>query len=102
MTTSAPTPEVVREWASEWSDTFAQDWDEEKLSGWVGKHVRASAIVNEEPKGFEGWIIGYTIDTLMIDDEDFHEKVHRYSLVTADGLQCMIFAGMEVKEVEAE
>lgn len=102
MTTSAPTPEVIREWASEWSDTFAQDWDEEKLSEWVGKHIVASAVVNEEQKGFEGWVIGYTIDTILIQDGDFHEKVHRFSLVTAEGLQCMIFAGMKVEEVADE
>jgi hypothetical protein len=100
--TSASTPEAVREWASEWSDVYAQDWDEEKLSTYVGKRIKTHAEVNGEPKGFEGFIIGYSIDTIVITDGEMDEDVHRYSFLIDQGLQCSIFAGMTVEEVVEE
>lgn len=108
--TSASTPYTgkVREWASEWADVYAQDYDEQKLSDLVGKHVKGTAEVAGEAKGFVGWIVGFSIDTLIVpededeQDDDWHPQVKRYSLITADGLACPIFAGMVIEEAEEE
>lgn len=107
MATTA-TPEAIRSWASEWSDLYAQDWSEEKLSEWTGKRIKTLAEVNGEPKGFEGTVVGYSIDTLVLheseseDSDEFTVKVHRFSFIIDEGLQCSIFAEMTVEEVEQE
>lgn len=99
---SATTPEAIREWASEWSDIYDQSLSVEKLSEWVGKKVSAKGVSRGEPKGFTGLVVGHSIDTLVLHEEETDVEVHRYSLIIDQGLQCSIFAGMEITEVSEE
>lgn len=102
------TDEQVRLWASDWADIYDQGMTTEKLSEWVGKTIRTHAVVNEEEKGFHGKVIGYSVDTLLLPDtdedseHDWHPAVNRYSFIIDQGLQCSIFAGMTIEEVEEE
>lgn len=98
MSQSASTPDVVREWAGDWSDTFDQDWDEAKLASWVGKKVVARGGTDEDPRGFTGVIVGYSRDTLYVDDR----QVFRNSFITSEGLQVALFAKMQVEEANEE
>lgn len=99
--------DVISEWASDWSDTYAQDWTEERLRALVGKNVRALGPELSEDeidegkkrKGFQRkLIIGFSIDTLPTDEAD----VHRFSVLTEDGLQVALLASMEVEELPEE
>jgi hypothetical protein len=101
------TSDLVNEWASDWSDTYAQDWNEERLRSLVGKNVKALGpeLTEEEiedgkkRRGFlKKRIIGFSIDTLPTDEAD----VHRFSVITDDGLQVALHASMEVEELPEE
>lgn len=112
--TSAPTPEhieleKIRQWASDWADAYAQDWDEQKLSYLVHKHVKGNGPpeegVDQPPHGFTGYIIGYSVDTVRVpveEGEELNEDVHRFSLILASGVQVPIFAGMVIEEVSED
>lgn len=103
-----PEEQAVREWASDWADKFEQDWDEERCIALLGKRVDALRPAVDEmdgPKGFRARIVGYTIDTLTClaeDDAEERDLVKRYSLITAEGAQTPILAGMTITEIEEE
>lgn len=101
------TNDVIEQWASDWSDKFAQDWSEERLRALVGKNVKALGPEPSEEeiadgiqrKGFQKKrIIGFSIDTLPTDEAD----VHRFSVLTEDGLQVALLASMEIEELPEE
>lgn len=102
--TSAETPEsessaAVREWASDWADKFDQDWDETRLHALVGKVVSARVETEDGPKGFSDvLVVGHSIDTIVYEIEDGGPEMtaHRFSLLSNDGKQLPIFAGMEI------
>ena len=111
--TSAPTPEhiareKIRQWASDWADAYAQDWDAEKLSAFVHKTIKVEAppTDDDEPQhGFSGFVVGYSIDTIRVpveEGEEVNEDVHRFSFVIDAGVQCALFAGMTVEEVSED
>jgi hypothetical protein len=102
MTTE--TTEVVRTWAAEWADRFDQDWSVEKLESFGGKKVKAEkpATEDEGPRGFEGTVVGYSIDKLVYpleDDGTETTSVYRYSFILATGAQVAILSEMVVEEV---
>jgi hypothetical protein len=99
--------ESAKIWASDWSDKYDQSWSEEKLRALVGKNVKAlGPEVSEEDqaegvkrKGFlNKKIVGYSIDTIPTDEAD----VHRFSVLTEDGLQVALIPEMEIEELELE
>ena len=87
---------LVRGWASDWADTFDQTWTPELLRQWVGKTVKAEGVVGEERKGFVKTIVGYSVDTLVIEDR----AVIRASFITSEGTQVALFTDMRVEEHE--
>lgn len=99
------TSNAVREWASDWADKFDQDWGDDKLAALVGKNVSGRVDTSEGPKGFENvLVVGHSIDTIIYEIEDGGEEMtaHRFSLLTSEGKQLPIFAGMEIVEVAVE
>lgn len=108
VSTSALTPEAAREWASSWADVYDQEIDEEGVSFFVGNVVNTRAVVDEEPKGFDGkLVIGYSFDRLtfpLTDEEteplEWTGKFQRCSLVLADGVSCPIFASMTIEVLD--
>lgn len=111
MAVPAANDDAIRSWASDWADSFDQGWDEEKLSKWIGKTVRLYAPPSEEggdPRGAEVHVVGFSVDTLFPppDEEDGAmvqlPKVHRFSFLTAEGVQVALYAKVEVSELEVE
>lgn len=97
----------IREWADDWASKFSQDFTEERLRSIVGKRVMAlgpeptQEEINEgaKQKGFrDKVIIGFSIDTIPTDEAD----VHRFSVITQDGLQVALVTNMVVEELPEE
>ena len=111
MAESATTPcanfDVMREWASQWADTFDQDWNVEKLASFVGKKIRGERPPRSEdegPKGFVGGVVGYSIDTILypVEGAEDYETVYRHSFILDTGSQVGIFTGMTIEEITEE
>ena len=89
------TEDSLRGWASDWADSYAQDWDEDRLKSYLGKMINLSRAGSEEVK-FQHEVVGYDISTLCIGEE---EPVHRYAFLTSQGVQIPIVAGVLIEEV---
>jgi hypothetical protein len=94
-----PKDENLRRWLSDWRDEYGQEWTEEQLGTFGGKKVHAERPAREGedgPKGIVAGIVGYSIDTLCWDGE----VVHRYSLVSDEGISFPLFTGMTITVVD--
>lgn len=101
---SASTP-AIQQWAQEWGDQYDQEIEVSSLAGLVGKNVQGEGRdANGQLRGFTKIVVGYGRDVLAFrsEDEAVTEFVYRPTLITEDGLQVPIFAGMTLVEVESE
>jgi hypothetical protein len=95
--------EAVRTWAGDWADQYDQTFDAEALEKWVGKNVRIRAVVKDEPKGHDGYIVGFSIAQVFTDPDDEDggvECVRMCSLITFNGLAVPLFAGATIEEFD--
>ena len=87
--------EAIEAWASDWADKFDQGWSEESLKEWVGRKVRIFTPEGAEtPRNLICTVVGYSIDTLWIEDR----PVCRYSFITDEGVGIPLFAAIQVEE----
>lgn len=94
--------EAVRQWADDWADQFDQDYDEEKMRALVGKKLKMQRPKKEDeeddPRPFQGVVVGYSIDTLITEQSD----VHRYSVISSEGHQIALVPSMTIEELPEE
>lgn len=87
----------TEEWASDWANTFAQDWDSQRLESYVGKTIKATTP--DGSRGFSATVVGYSTDTIVLGEG---RKAYRHSFLTTEGLQVSIYSEMQVEELPAE